>query len=244
LSGERLSEIHLPQTRSILGRHGLNLQAVFDLTALPVRIGALLEAEVPDLARFRQLHLFGHGGRGMWQALQASGFATARQPVDDFSADTVRRYFGEELGADYRLLFPNEAFTLPLQRLGELAGWHHDSPFRVGVNRQWGSWFAYRAVALAATDLPPTKPAGWGPACADCMAKPCIAACPAGALASGRLELDRCIDYRLQQGSECTLTCLARLTCPVGAGHRYSEAQIGHHYGRSLVSLKAWRRER
>ena len=236
-----MSGSHPLQIHPLLSRHGLNLQAVFDIAALPAGIGVLLAREVGDLGRYSQLHLFGHGGRQLWQALQASGFAGAPEPVDDFSADTVRRYF-EASGVAYRLLFPGDEFTLPLQRLGELAGWHFESPFRVGVNRYWGSWFAYRAVALAATDLMPTPPADWGAACPDCAARPCIAACPAGALTTGTLDLDRCIDYRLQSDSTCASQCLARLACPVGAEHRYTKAQIAYHYGRSLETLKAWRR--
>jgi len=187
-----------------------------------------------------QLHLFGHGGRKLWQALQGSGFESP-EPVDDFSTAAVRRYFAEGLKADFRLLFPDDALTLPLQKLGELAGWHYGSPFRVGVNRRWGSWFAYRAVALAATSLPPTPKADWGAACPACAAKPCIVACPAGALASGVLDLDACVDYRLKAASACAAQCVARLACPVGSEHRYEREQIAYHYGRSLATLKAWR---
>jgi len=209
---------------------------VFDVPALPADIRAVL----PGIPGMGQLHLFGHGGRALWRALKDSGFESP-EPVDDFSAATVRRYFAEGLEADYRLLFPDDALTLPLQQLGELAGWHHDSPFRVGVNRRFGSWFAYRAVALAATRLPVTPKAEWGAACPDCAVKPCINACPAGALVSGSLELDRCIDYRLSEGSACADRCVARLACPVGCEHRYDREQVAYHYGRSLITLRAWR---
>lgn len=228
----------------LLYEHGLNMRAVFDIAALPPSLHDTLARALPDLHQFRQLHLFGQGGRGLWQSLQALDDEHGPEPVDDFAGAVVRRYFDEGLGAPrYRLLLPYGEATLPLQKLGELAGWHHESPFRVGVNGHWGSWFAYRAVVLADTALLPTPKADWGAVCPDCAAKPCINACPVGALATGTLDLEACVDYRLQEGAHCSRQCLARIICPVGAEHRYTKDQIRYHYGRSLITLKAWRQK-
>ena len=68
--------------------------------------------------------------------------------------------------------------------------------------------------------------------------RPCISACPAGAVSIEAFALDKCIAYRQQDGSACQFTCLARSACPVGSGHRYSEAQLRHTYGISLRMIR------
>jgi hypothetical protein len=223
------------------GDSGLNLHAIIDVAALPDSIRVpLLEAAGDE--SYRQLHLFGHAGPCMWQALQASDYVTDADPVDAYSAAVVADWFAGQ-GVRHRLLFPFGQPRLPLQALGELAGWHHRSPFMVGVNGQWGSWYAYRAVALADSAMPATPKAEWPDVCASCIDKPCVAACPAGALVDEASRLTRCIDYRLQEASPCSHQCLARNACPVGAAHRYSDAQIRYHYGRSLATIRAWREQ-
>ena len=73
--------------------------------------------------------------------------------------------------------------------------------------------------------------------CIECKNEPCIAGCPAGALAGANLALACCVAWRRQADSPCAFTCLARLACPVGAEHRYDEAQLRHSYGISLAML-------
>lgn len=231
-------------THRLLSDHGLNLHAIFDIATLPEGLASKLEEPACALeARFRQLHLFGHAGSKMWAAMQKAGAAKAPEPVDSFSAHLVRRYFEDVLECpDYRLLIPGGDRVLPLQKLGELAGWHHASPFNIGVNRKWGSWFAYRAVALATTDLAPTTREDWGAPCEACIPKPCISQCPASALDNGSLDLELCIDYRLQEGSRCRSRCLSREACPVATEHRYSPEQICYHYTCSMQTIRNSRR--
>jgi ferredoxin-like protein FixX len=141
-------------------------------------------------------------------------------------------------GLNLRAVF--DIAALPLQRLGacRLA-----SRIAVPGRHQRGLGLVVRLPRRGAADtaLAPTPKADWGAACADCAAKSCINACPAGALAAGTLDLAACVDCRLQEGSHCNRQCLARIVCPVGAEHRYTKDQIRYHYGRSLITLKAWR---
>ena len=137
----------------------------------------------------------------------------------------------------YALLYPGDG-PIGLQALGCLAGWHHESPFRVGVNAEWGPWFAYRAVALTDADLPPSVPMSGTSPCASCTASPCVAACPAGALADKDFSLQKCIAYRRQPDSRCRITCVARTRCPVRPEHRYDDAQIAHSYSRSMAMIE------
>ena len=110
----------------------------------------------------------------------------------------------------------------------------------IGVDNRWGSWFAYRAVILCATDFAPTPVVDHGSACTDCRDQPCITACPAGA-AGATFNLPACADERLRPGSACAYGCLARNACPVGSEHRYAEAQIRHSFAQSLAMLRQWR---
>jgi len=229
-----------PNNSALLAENGLNLQAVFDLADLPVEMLAGIEA-VETTEGYRQLLVFGHGGRSMWQTLSCSKWKIDAHPIDCFSADTVGRFFSEENPSNnYILLFPQQPGVIPLQSLGRLAGWHHASPLRIGVNARWGSWFAYRAVALADTSFAPTTPLPDPSPCANCVDKPCIAACPV-ASDDGDIKLDACMDERLRGGSPCASTCLARLACPVMAEERYTEEQIAYHYGRSLETIRRYR---
>lgn len=218
---------------SLLDAAGLNLQAVFNLADLPSAIGEQLAAG----PQWRQLILIGHGGRAMWDAVKASGIASA-DPIDDFTASTVAQWFVRQYPAQrYELIYPGSR-SVGLQALGKLAGWHHDSPFMVGINQGWGTWYAYRAALLTDTAFKTTPVVSGVSPCLACSTPPCIAACPAGALAGGTFALDKCIAWRKLPDSSCRTGCLARIACPVASEHRYSSEQIRHSYAISLRMIE------
>ena len=226
---------------AFLDQAGLNRQHVFNLADLP----ADLLAPLGVLPHERQLILFGHAGRRLWECVQAEGL-DSKHPIDEYSLRTVERWLAQALpAARARFVFPLPAHQpIGLQRLGSLAGWHRASPFMVGIDSVWGSWFAYRAVILLDSDLPLTAPVDNGYPCASCTAKPCITACPAGALAGGSFNFALCSDWRLREGSACSHGCLARRACPAGAEHRYEDAQIRHSYGYSLAAIRSYQQAR
>lgn len=214
-------------------RHGLNRQHVFDLADLPPAVAATLG----DTAPFRQLILLGHAGKALWDCVKAAG-AGGENPIDDFTVRSIERCFAEHLPASrFRIIYPGD-HPVALQRLGALAGWHHASPFMVGIDPEWGTWYAYRAVVLADTRFRPFPAVDRSSPCSSCQARPCITACPAQAMADGSFSLARCSAYRLQPDSACTATCQARLACPVGAAHRYDADQLRHSYSISLQTLR------
>ena len=225
-----------------LNAQGINLHAVFSLVELPPDVLGPLEMAGLDLGRHTQLILLGHQGRAFWDALQCRGMHGS-DPVETFVTECVARWMTESLGAQaWQQVFPGP-HRVGLQRLGEWAGWHRPSPFWVGVDAEWGSWFAYRAVVLADTSLPLTPRSGRPSPCTDCRDRPCVGACPAGALADGsggHWKLQACLDERLRPGSACQDRCLARIACPVGQDHRYSDAQMRYHYLQSLAALRAY----
>ncbi len=225
-----------------LEEHGINLVHVFDLEGLPVDVTAPLRAEGIELQRYRRLVLMASGGPRLWRALEAAGIG-GPDPVDTFSAAMsrtfVRRYLND---TPHRIVYPS-ACPLPLPRLGALAGWSHASPLGLGIHRRFGLWFAYRAAVLVAAALPPSPPQPGPSPCEGCQTKPCIAACPVGAVRWGaEFDLAGCVSHRLEPQSACARSCAARLACPVGADHRYSSRQLGYHCERSLASIRAFGR--
>ncbi|PKO81383.1 MAG: hypothetical protein CVU19_07270 [Betaproteobacteria bacterium HGW-Betaproteobacteria-13] len=233
---------------SKLDRVGLNLQAVFNVHTLPATIRSQLRQCVEDGEEFRQLILIGNAGPALWSAVGAAGIESA-DPIDDFSIETVSSWFNACFGdCRHQRIYPGNT-PVGLQMLGSLAGWHHASPFKVGINQDWGTWFAYRVALLANTALPVTQaqhPQAKHTVspCDNCRDKPCIPACPAQAMASGDFDLDRCIDYRRQPRSRCAASCVARLSCPVGSSHRYQPEQIAHGYANSLKMIERYRNAR
>jgi len=220
---------------AMLDNAGLNRQHLFDLAGLPQSVRKTLG----DTTGFSQLLLLGHGGRQLWNAMQAAGIE-GRDPIDRFSCQILAQWFSQELpGCRYRVLYPVDT-PVGLQALGELAGWHQPTPFRVGIDPEWGTWFAYRAAVLCSTPFSPFLRVDRDFPCTSCAQSPCIVACPPQALANGVFNLNACLEWRMLPGSSCASTCLARLACPVGAAHRYDETQIRHSYGRSLRELRQY----
>lgn len=224
---------------SLLNKAGLNRQAVFDFDGLPEDIAAPLRESCHAILPCRQLILIGHAGRTLWEAMRASGIES-EDPIDDFTVQTVGQWFAQcQPHNAYEIIYPGPQL-IGLQRLGKLAGWHHAAPFMVGIDKEWGSWFAYRAVVVADTAFEPSKPLRSEHPCESCDHKICIASCPAGAMNEGKFDLAKCAAYRKQADSRCKATCVARVSCPVGSAHRYCDEQIHHSYSRSMQVIERY----
>lgn len=229
----------MPKEHIDLAAQGINLTAVFNVCDLPTSVLAQLASHCGNIPQYKQLLLFAHGGTQFWDALQRHGMSGA-DPVDAFTVACLQRYFAQRLsGESYAILYPG---TVPvnLQALGTLAGWHHDSPFMVGVNSEWGSWFAYRALVLADTEFSVTPQEKGVAPCLSCDTRPCISACPAKALENGQFALNKCMAYRQQVESQCQYQCLARLACPIAPQHRYCAEQIHYHYSVSMQAIETY----
>jgi len=249
-----MSEVQ-PFPGATLDRCGLNRQHVFNLADLPPKVTTTLGDTTP----YCQLILIGHGGKALWEYVKAARIGGA-DPIDDFTLRTIREWMSEcQPDSRYAILYPGPQ-PIALQRLGALAGWHHAAPFMVGIDGEWGTWYAYRAVVLADTRFAPSPaldrapsardtvpgstrnikevPLGDSSPCVACQDKPCVAACPASAMAGGVFSLQKCVAWRKQDGSTCALTCLARVACPVGSDHRYCTEQLAHTYSISLQTIR------
>ena len=217
-----------------LAERGLNRLHVFDLAALPE---TLRQPMAPQPGECRAI-LIGHAGRRLWDCIQADG-RRGPDPIDDHTRDTLRDILARhQPETRWRLVYPGDA-PVGLQALGHLAGWHHPSPFAVGVDAEWGSWFAYRALLLCDTPFTISPVEQRTAPCPTCPDQPCLGACPAGAT-GWPFKLQPCMTERLRPGSACAENCLARQACPVGTAHRYDPMQIRHSYRISLAMLRQW----
>jgi epoxyqueuosine reductase len=223
-----------------LAAGGLNLLAVFDLAELPPEATQIMVDSGVPLAEYRQLVLVGHGGRRMWEALRAWGMETA-DPVDYYSTKLTQQFIRDYLDdANYLELYPHSEYLIPLQQLGEAAGWSYPSPLGSGISPVFGVWFAYRAAFLVDADLPLIQEEPAPSPCESCIEKPCIQTCPVSAVQPGAFDVEGCVQHRLASDSPCADRCLARLACPYFPEHRYTLPQIRYHYGRSLANLRDW----
>ena len=223
-----------------LAERGLNLFAVFAWAELPADVVAMMTTTESSPPPFSRLVLLGNGGAHFWPALQKHGFET-EHPVDHYSQVVAQQFIDDYLApASGQILYPGP-YPVPLQRLGTLAGWSHPSPLGLGINSEYGVWFAYRVAFLTDAPLPPTPIIPTASPCDTCEEKPCITACPSGAVRGiGAFDIPTCADFRLGTNSICADRCLSRLACPHAPEHRYPLEQVQYHYNRSLSSIRLY----
>lgn len=218
---------------------GLQLQAAFPVSELPAWVIDPLEAAGHAPAEFRSLVMFGHGGTRLGESIVGRTEAAA-DPFDDTSrrlaSEFVHRYLE---GSDHEVVYPGPAL-LPLGRMAELADWGRPSPLGLTINSEFGLWLAHRAVLLVNADINIARRRAPHP-CDSCDDKPCIAACPAGAVhVDAGFDVTACTQHRVEPDSSCAYQCLARNACPIGSEHRYGPDQMTHHYAASLKSIRIY----
>lgn len=221
-----------------LKNEGLNLFAILDIQRLPDQAVTLLSKLTLPVSEQTRIILIGNGGRALWASIPPSQWLQA-DPIDQYSSAAAGRFAQQVLTQDnFQIIYPGIT-PVALQQLGTVAGWHTPSPLGIGINPQWGLWYAYRVAAITNDPLPEI----WCPAppspCAACAEKPCLSVCPAGALsATSTIEMNMCAGYRLTPESSCADRCQARLSCPVATEQRYTLDQIQYHYRLSLETLR------
>ena len=221
-----------------LAKQGFNLRAVLDVAAFPSELaGAWRNAKV-NAGPLEKLVLLGMGGSGLWKRIRQENYPET-ELFDSASEKAVlevcSRFWG---GAKPRLLYPGSA-PIPLQKLGRWAGWASPSPLGMDISPRYGPWFAYRAAFLVDAPLEYTRTFTVNSPCDHCELKPCIQACPVGAVARDQtIAMDLCLPQRLADPQGCGVICRSRLACPVGEKWRYPKEQIRYHGSRSLASLQ------
>lgn len=220
-----------------------------------------------SVAGYTHLLVFGHGGQRFWEQFSQHDTQTidpldtySVECVADFlKRRDIKSFEFIYPTGEWRM---GDAQHLDLRTLGRVLGWQFDSPLGIGIHPQYGLWFGYRVVVAVNVDvnvvspiykpfnepfnerfnkplnvtanetaLPDSHP------CDACAAKPCVAACPVGAVGE-TFNLTACVNHRVRPGSECARQCLARAACPVGTEHQYSLPQVQYHYDISLNAIQ------
>lgn len=187
---------------------------------------------VVQQAPARTVVLLGFTGREQW-----STFATSTEfsdglphPLDRWS-QRVMSILARQFGAAALYPFTGPPWW-PFQRWAKRAERLYESPLGILMHADYGLWHAYRGALLLKDeiDIPPIR--NWPNPCESCRTRPCLSACPAGALSGGRYAAETCREHLLadHHTNTCSTSgCLARYACPVAAEHRYSSAQASFH---------------
>lgn len=214
-----------------LHHEGLTLQAVIKVPDCQVPLPA-------HALQFQQMIVLGHGGPSFFDnTFSDETVAKRSDPLDERSIELFEKLMSRVDCTEFEILYPTQHDVLDLRSLGKQLGWQNDSQLGIGIHPEWGTWFAFRLVAVANTTFPVSQLQRPVDSCGSCASKPCLAACPVSATGDD-FRLDACVGERLRAGASCTDLCLAREACPVGIGHRYSREQIRYHYAYSYRALK------
>lgn len=210
------------------------LQAALQPSGIMLRgVVSLPEGEGPvlrDGQSARSVVLLGNVGGSIWPAFAAwrENYA-GDNPLDTWSKAIISP-LAQRLGAT--AFFPSDPPYMPFQQWAMRAEGLKASPLGILIHPDYGLWHGYRG-ALAfrdAVDAPPMTPAA--SPCECCVGKPCLAACPAGAISTAGFSVEPCRSYlvTVAGGAGCMASgCAARNACPVGAGYRSPVEQLRFH---------------
>lgn len=175
--------------------------------------------------------LLGNAGSSIWPA-----FAAWREtydgpdPLDAWSKRIIRPLAEAFGGSAY---FPSDPPWQPFQQWAMRAEGLKPSPLGILIHPDFGLWHGYRGAIGFPSALGQDVTAGRHP-CDFCATKPCLDACPVGAVGSNpaRFAVSTCRDHLKSPAGEAgcmLLGCLARNACPVGAAYRYRPEQLRFH---------------
>lgn len=176
------------------------------------------------------LLMIGPAEPGFWPAFRDSPEHRdgAPDPLDRWSKRVLGGW-AAELGGS--ALFPSDGPPYaPFIAWAKATGRVWNSPAGILVHDQAGLMVSFRgALALPwHVDLPPPPPCP----CDSCADKPCLSACPVGALAEDHgYDVPRCKGYLdTAPGRDCMLRgCAVRRSCPVSRDWGRAEAQSAFH---------------
>nr|WP_194308516.1 ferredoxin [Gemmobacter straminiformis] len=118
----------------------------------------------------------------------------------------------------------------PFYRWALRTGRIWESPVRLLVHEHQGLMVSFRG-ALALRDRIDLAPPAARP-CDGCVAKPCLSACPVGALTNLGYDVPACHAY-LDTGSDCLNEgCHPRRACPLSQGYARLAEQSAYHMRR------------
>ena len=219
-------------------RVGLNVVGATSIAAYDVRV-APPQRLAPHASEARTAIVVGNGGGAFWAAFRAAHArdGSSADPLDRFTRDVVATATADVAGA--RTVFPFDATPtlVDFQTLAELAGLGRRSLVGVLVHPEYGPWLALRAAILVREDVRAARPADGFDPCPGCVERPCITACPAGAVGADGWDVPRCVAHRLADATRCAGGCHARLDCVYGRAHRYPADALAFHQASARAAM-------
>lgn len=180
----------------------------------------------------KSIALIGPMGGAVWWDI-----VTASPEWQDGTPDPVDRWsrrvltgLAEEFGATALFPFGGPPW-LPFQRWALESGRAWQSPVMLLVHATSGLWVSFRgalALPFALETDPLPNP------CQTCADRPCLTACPTGALTGAGYDVPACHAFLdSAPGQTCMdMGCRVRAACPVSVRHARLAAQSAHHMSR------------
>jgi len=199
---------------------------------LSVRGGVCFDEAGPVVGGrpLKSLILIGHIGSPPWPNFQRFRRSYGgSDPLDAWSKHVIEPIAKAFSGV---ALYPFEKPWWPFQQWIKRSEGLKPSPLGILIHPEFGLWHGYRAALGFDVPIRMPAPVSLPHACDACVDRPCIAACPAGALTSGRFDIGPCRDHlagETEPGGCMALGCASRNACPVGKDYRYDEAQLRFH---------------
>jgi epoxyqueuosine reductase len=193
-------------------------------------VGILDVSNDPDTPTLsNRLALLGPAPDSFWPAFRRSDEARdgKADPIDRWSRRVIGTWACDLKG---KALFPFGGPPYrPFLRWAIDSGRAWASPVGPLVHDSFGLMVSYRgAIALEQTFELPTV--GSSP-CASCDARPCLSACPVGALGTGDYKVPVCKSHiSSDAGTDClSAGCQVRRACPISLGAGRDLAQSAYH---------------
>jgi hypothetical protein len=180
--------------------------------------------------------LVGNAGGEFWRRFRAQfpdGADRPRNETENPLDDWTRRELGaiaRELDADVLFPFGGPPHH-PFMRWARKAETVFASPIGPLIHPTFGLWHAYRGLLVFAESMNLPDHGQEPSPCDDCAGRPCLDACPVGAMQEDGFDMAPCIAYLAgEPGVDCLgLGCQARRACPVGAEYLYAADQLQFH---------------
>ena len=170
-------------------------------------------------------------GEGLWPLFSASDVAQdgARDPLDRWSKRIIHRLARR---FEARACFPSDGPPyLPFIRWAMDTGRFFQSPTGMMVHPEAGLMISIRgALRVTGHWALPSEPVQ--SPCDSCVDRPCISACPVGALSAERpYDVPACKSFLdTAPGTDCMdMGCIVRRSCPVSQSFGRDPAQSAFH---------------
>lgn len=193
-------------------------------------LGAFHATDDKDLPEgTRSVVMLGPDEPGFWPAVLSSPEWQDKRPdpIDRWSARVIGEWAGD-IGAQALFPFggpPHKPFFSWATRTGRI----HASPVLLLVHDRAGLFVSFRgALALPRRIDLPSNPAN---PCESCAGRPCLIACPVGALTPQGYDVPGCKSHIAGTDSAGCMSqgCAARRACPVSQNFGRLPAQSAHH---------------